>query len=53
MISEIQNKLTCNKVDRDCFHSRNLVKNNYLVVYFSGDTGAITMSLSKSDIYRV
>jgi hypothetical protein len=40
-----QNKRT------NCFYSRYVVEITYLDIYFSGDAGAITLSLSEPDFY--
>ena len=53
MVTEIQKKLTRNKVGTNCFYSRYIDKNSYLVFYYSGDAGAVTMSLSESEFYMV
>jgi len=53
LITEIQKKLTSNKVGTNCFYSRYNNKNSYLVFDFSGDAGAVTISLSESEFYMV
>jgi len=53
LVTEIQKKLTCNKVCKNCFFLGYVVKNPYLAIHCAGDAWAITMSSSGSDFYMV
>jgi len=53
LVTEIQKKLTHNKVGTNCFYSRYVVKNTHFDIYSSGAARAVTMSLSESDFCMV
>jgi len=51
LVTEIQKKLTRNKVGTNRFQSRYVIKNTYFAIYPSGDAGVVTTSSSESDFY--